>query len=127
MRYLGVDYGTKKVGLALSDEGGVLAFPHAVVPHSAALCDELYQLAVDEQVGAIVIGHSVSGRGEENAVMEGVHQCATALEARGMSVHLEPEFYTTAQARRSSADAHADAAAAALILQSFLDKLHAST
>src|SRR3989344_294976 len=60
MRYLGIDYGTKRVGLALSDEGGNMAFPLAVVKNDAKLNDTIVSFVKEKQVGAIVIGHSLA-------------------------------------------------------------------
>src|SRR3989344_7883518 len=40
MRYLGIDYGSSKVGLALSDDAGRMGFPHAVITNTSLLVDE---------------------------------------------------------------------------------------
>ena len=122
MRYLGVDCGTKKVGLALSDEEGVMAFPHRVVQNDTHFLKTLRELIAQEKVDAVVIGHSLSFKGEENPIMKEVHRLKETLEADKLVVHLEPEFLTTKQAREHTANAYADASAAALILQTFLDK-----
>ncbi len=66
MRYLGVDYGSSKVGLALSDEAGTMGFPHAIVPNTPRLADELCALIAGENVGAVVIGESRNLQGGEN-------------------------------------------------------------
>ena len=41
MKYLGIDFGSKRIGLAVSDDGGKLAFPHSVVPNGANLLEEI--------------------------------------------------------------------------------------
>mgnify|MGYP001345158392 FL=1 len=122
MKYLGVDYGTKKVGLAFSDDDGSLAFPHSVVPNDNALFDTIRELIQTNGVDVLVIGHSLAMDGRENPVMEQAHAFKEVFERSGLHVYLEPEFLTTFQAKRNTEDAMADAAAAALILQSFLDK-----
>ena len=58
MRYLGVDYGSKKIGLALSDESGTMGFPHSIVPNTPRLVEELCALIAKENIGAVVIGES---------------------------------------------------------------------
>ncbi|MBU6491090.1 Holliday junction resolvase RuvX, partial [Patescibacteria group bacterium] len=68
MRYLGIDYGTKKAGLALSDEAGTMGFPHSIVPTTLRLIDELCALIAKEDVGAIVIGESRTLAGGENPI-----------------------------------------------------------
>ncbi|HVM59032.1 MAG TPA: Holliday junction resolvase RuvX [Candidatus Paceibacterota bacterium] len=131
MRYLGVDYGTKKVGLALSDEGGTMGFPHAIVPNASSLADDLLALIAKENVGAVVIGESRSLSGEPNPVAQAAHALGDALAARGgIPVFYESEVYTSAEARRAPAKeeksrsprvrADVDDSAAALILTSYL-------
>ncbi|MDP2650037.1 MAG: Holliday junction resolvase RuvX [bacterium] len=124
MRYLGIDYGTKKIGLALSDEEGRLAFPHLVIPsgNSIDISIELKKMIEDENVNAVVIGESLDFKGEENIVAKKARALARALEDTGLPVHFEPEFLSSVQAKRSTEDAKADAAAAAIVLQTFLDK-----
>ena len=71
MRYLGVDYGSKKVGLALSDEQGTMGFPYAVVANFTTTVDELCACIVKENVGAVVIGESRNLAGDENPSVKG--------------------------------------------------------
>ena len=122
MKYLGIDYGTKKVGIALSDDEGKLAFPHSVEPNDMYLFEKIKQLLDDEGIIAIVMGHSLGFKGEDNPVMDRINHFTEALIHAGYHVHMEPEFLTTAQAKRHTADNMADASADALILQTFLDK-----
>ena len=122
MKYLGIDYGTKKVGLALSDDEGTMAFPHSVVANDTLLREHIENILEGERVHAVVIGHSRALDGSDNPVMEEIYGFQGMLERAGYTVRLEPEFFTTAQARRHTDDALADASAAALILQTFLDK-----
>jgi putative Holliday junction resolvase len=124
MRHLGIDYGTKKVGLALSDEGGHMAFPRTVIPNDEALMSNLEQLISDERVEVIVIGHSLGRDGAPNAIHTEVEELIGDLTlATGLPIHLEPEQYTSQAAARLQEDTkQLDAAAAALILDSFLQK-----
>ena len=52
MRYLGIDYGSKRVGLALSDEAGTIGFPHAILKNTRRLIDELRVIIAKENIGA---------------------------------------------------------------------------
>ena len=124
MRYLGIDYGTKRVGLALSDEAGKLAFPHTVVPNNAALLDAIKTLVSEKDVATIVIGHSLNRAGEPNAVHAAVETLVQEMTLElGLPIHLEPEQYTTqAAVRIQGKNDQTDAAAAALILDSYLIK-----
>ena len=131
MRYLGIDYGTKKIGLALSDEEGRMGFPHGVFPNTARLIDDVLALIELKQVGAVVMGDSRDFKGNENPVAKDARAFGTQLERRiGIPVHYELEMLTTQEARRNfegvresgSGSVVVDASAAALILTSFLDK-----
>lgn len=124
MRFLGIDYGTKRVGIALSDEGGRMAFPHVVLPNDAKLVSALESLIAREQVAEIVIGHSLDRDQTANPVQEGIEALIGDLTlACGLPIHLEPEQYTTQEALRIQGRTdHTDASAAALILNGFLAK-----
>jgi len=133
MRYLGVDYGSARVGLALSDEAGTMGFPHAVVPNTPRLAADVCALIDQEQVGAVVIGESRNLTGGENPIAKQARAFgATLAERTGLPVFYESEVFTSAAARRAPEKrvrsrtprrvVRVDAAAAALILTSFLSK-----
>jgi putative holliday junction resolvase len=124
MRLLGIDYGTKKVGLALTDDGGNMAFPHSVIKNDTSLVDTIVALIEEKGVAEVVIGHSLGRDGTANKVHEGVTELVTDLTlACGVPVHLEPEQYTTQEAIRfQGRTEHTDAAAASIILNSYLTR-----
>lgn len=124
MRYLGIDYGTKRVGVALSDESGALAFPYAILETSKGLLGEIKNICVQEGVERIVVGESRDYRGEPNQVMAAIDRFVEELSViAGVPIMLEGEFLSTRQARSSQEDRqHVDDSAAAIILQSYLDK-----
>lgn len=135
MRYLGIDYGSSKVGLAFSDEAGTMGFPHAIVVNTPRLLDELCVLVAKENVGAIVIGESHTLSGGENPIAKEAHAFGDQLVARAaVPVFYESEVFTSAEARRAPAKerksrspktyAPVDASAAALILTSYLSRTH---
>lgn len=134
MRYLGIDYGSKKVGLALSDEAGAMGFPHAIIPNTPRLVDELCALIAKEDVGAVVIGESRNLEGGENPIAEGARALGHMLTERaGVPVFYESEVFTSAEARRAPEKEMksrapkkriaVDASAAALILTSYLSRV----
>lgn len=131
MRYLGIDYGTKKIGLALSDEAGTMGFPHRIVGNDSRTLDEVVTLIAKERVEAVVMGESVGLSGTENPVAKEAKRFAAQLiEETGVPVYFEPEMYTTQEARRDFEGVHVaksgnvDASAAALILTSYLSRTH---
>lgn len=143
MRHLGIDYGTSKVGIALSDEAGTMGFPHSVMQNDEKLMDTLITLMQKENVKSVVFGESIDFSGNGNPVLAKAHAFANDLvEKTGVSVFFEPEMLTTQEARRgfdglhpqheantsrtrAKTDAHThatDASAAALILTSYLSR-----
>lgn len=68
MRILGIDYGTKRIGLALSDDNGKIAFPRGVIRNSKNALSEVLDLIKKEGVSQVVIGKSINSDGQENQV-----------------------------------------------------------
>jgi len=124
MRYIGIDYGSKRVGVALSDESGTMAFPHTVLANSSKLCNELEQIISQKEVSEIVIGHSLDKTNKPNKIQTAIEELITDLTlATGLPVHLQPEqFSTQAALQIQGRTTMTDAAAAALILDGFITK-----
>ena len=126
MKLLGIDYGTKRVGLAVSDEDGRMAFPKNVVPNTADLPTVLRSIADEVGAAHIIIGESKNLKGEDNPLMGGITRLKDSLQQLGLVVSLEPEYMTTQQAERlQDKSDQLDASAAAIILQSYLDRQRA--
>jgi putative Holliday junction resolvase len=125
MRYLGIDYGTKKVGLATADDDAKIAIPKSVIPNDKSLLDAVNRVIQDGEVDAVVIGESKNYKSEDNLVMKDIRYFARKLkEGTSISIHFEPEFLTSKGAEHIQENKKMDdASAAALILQSYLDKL----
>jgi putative Holliday junction resolvase len=142
MKYLGIDYGTKKIGIAVSDPLGTVAFPREVLVNDREVLKVLATLIETENIEGIVVGESFNLSGGLNPVAAAASQFAQKLKglaATPLTVTYQDERFTTKQARtlpnegaprgnvaRHRIDApvekQADAQAAALILQGFLDK-----
>lgn len=124
MRYLGIDYGVKRVGVTLSDEEGKVAFPHAVLANDKNLVAALAALCRERGISEVVIGDSRDFSGAPNAIAARIEAFKKRVgETTGLPVHSEPEFWSSAQAERWQGKTDKlDASAAAIILQSFLDR-----
>lgn len=125
MRYLGIDYGTKNIGLAISDEGGAFAFPLQTIKNSPNLVGEIEKIILTEEIGAVVIGESKNFQGWDNPVMAAVRIFADQLEGKtGLKIIFESEYLTSREAERvpGGEEEDIDARAAALILRSYLEK-----
>src|SRR6185503_4413417 len=68
MKALGIDYGTKRIGVAVSDDTGSLAFPLAVVESGPKALEEVANIARVNNVEQLVIGESLNFKGEPNEV-----------------------------------------------------------
>jgi putative Holliday junction resolvase len=135
MRVLGIDYGRKRLGLALSDEGGVLASPLATWNRARALETDLSnitRLAGDRRVGRIVVGLPLNMDGTEGEMAREVHAFVRALakEAR-CPVDTFDERLTSSETQRAMIEAglsrrrrkeERDVLAAVLILQGYLTR-----
>ncbi len=123
MKYIGIDYGKKRVGVAVSDEAGQFALPKEVLANDEKLISVISLLAKEIDAKAVIVGESKNYKGKDNLIMEKISPFKRDLEKLGIKVILEPEFMTSFAAQRFQGknELH-DASAAALILQSFLDK-----
>jgi putative holliday junction resolvase len=133
MRVLGVDFGLRRIGLALSDEREVLATPLRSLRIASVreAPSAVAAAARDTGAAAIVLGAPLGLEGEEaRPQMRRVERLATALRREtGLAVHLVDESMSTREAealvtparRARSGDAQ-HAGAAAVILQRWLDR-----
>ncbi|PIR70264.1 MAG: Holliday junction resolvase RuvX [Candidatus Niyogibacteria bacterium CG10_big_fil_rev_8_21_14_0_10_42_19] len=125
-RILGIDYGRMKIGIAVSDEGHKLAFPKTTHPNSWSLFLEfLKNLILKEDIIEIVVGLPAQLDGSGAELTPEVKDFAEKLkDSFRLPIHFENESFTSkAVESMGSAPAHrTDASAAALILQSFLDR-----
>jgi putative Holliday junction resolvase len=125
VRILAIDYGSKRVGIALSDENRRFALPLTVISNTPKLAAEVAKIALQHGAGEIVLGESRNYKGKPNEIHADSLDFKKKLEGRGLAVHFEPEFMTSAQAERlQGKSGQIDASAAALILQSYLDRMN---
>lgn len=137
MKYVGIDYGAKKIGIALSDVGGKIAFPYSVIPNDDHAVGAIIGVMMQEDAEGIVIGDTRTASGGVNDITETFSHFVDVLErVANLTVFLVREQGTTGAARaglgegaprgevqspRTVKDEGIDARAAALILQRFLD------
>ena len=123
-RLLGIDFGHKRVGLAVTDEMQTMAFPHKVFVNDNSLIKNICAVVAEKQISEIVIGHSLDKEGNPNSIHDKVEALMLDLTLEtGLPIHLEPEQYTTQAALRlQGRNDMTDAAAAALILDTFITK-----
>ena len=138
-RILALDVGDRRIGVAVGDPTGLLATPIDTVDgerESLAL-DEVVRLIADYEVEEIVVGLPLSLSGRPGAQARRVREFAEAIGRRvAIEVVFQDERYSSVQAERllresgkrpSRDKGRVDSAAAAIILQSYLDSRRASS
>lgn len=101
MRALGIDFGLKRVGLAVSDPTGTLVSPYRTIERTTrdALFDELLDILDKESVEAVVVGLPLSLNGEDTLTTRQARNFADSLGRRTeLPIHLMDERLTSAQA-----------------------------
>lgn len=141
MKFLGIDYGTKRIGLAISDDGGRLAFPKEIILNDSEVFKNVGAILKKEKIEEIVVGESVDFSGKLNALSVRIEEFILELQKNfKLPISKQKEFLTSVEARNSKNTketltqkqshsrlkdkkrGHIDASAAALILQRYLDK-----
>jgi len=133
-RMLGIDYGKKRIGLALSDPTGVIASPLDVIENAGMQKStrKLAELAADREIERFVVGLPLNMDGSEGPAARLVRTFAGKLgESSGLPVDLWDERLTTSAAERAMLQAdlsrakrakRIDKLAAQAILQAYLDR-----
>ncbi len=132
-RILGLDYGARRIGVAISDPLGITAQPLCTLKNKKdQLLESLARLIEERQVGRVVLGLPLHMHGEESAAARDVRDLGGELAARtGVAVEYIDERLTTVIAQRvltqsgmSGAKKRnvVDKLAATVILQTWLDR-----
>ena len=120
-KLLGIDYGAKRVGIAVSDDSGSVAFPKTTLLNNQSLLQTLTTLIRNENVMGVVFGESKHFSGEDNPIMKDARRFADELKrSAGLPVYYESEFNTSVEARRDIPEGKVDAEAATIILNSYI-------
>jgi putative Holliday junction resolvase len=123
MKYLGIDYGTKRIGLATSDEEGKMAFPLSVIENDNKMVENIHQIIKEKEIKTVIIGESKNYKMEDNAIMTDILDLKSIIESVfQIDAILYPEVLTSVQAEKiQGKNEMLDASAATIILQSYLD------
>ncbi len=123
MRYLGIDYGARSIGLALSDARGSFAFPLEVIPNDSHALENIAHVIEEKKAEAIVMGDTRADSGVANTLTAQCEKFAAQLGSRTkLPVSFAREAWSSFEAARYAPDEKKrDEAAAAIILQRFLD------
>jgi putative Holliday junction resolvase len=131
MKYLALDLGDRRIGVATSDASGMIARPLLVFRRASRVEDfaRVADLVREQQIDAVIVGLPINMDGTEGRQAEWVRNYSAALAgALPVPVHLWDERLTTEEAAeimraqgKQPTPGWIDAVAAAVILQSYLD------
>jgi len=139
VRVLAIDYGRKRIGLALSDEMGLTAQPFATFVRTNRKSDlrRLREICRANDVQQIVVGHPVKMSGERGEMAHEAARFAARLEKDlGIAVELQDERLTSWEAEQIAAESKPaakrkrrslDDVAAAILLREYLDSKRSGT
>ena len=140
-KILGIDHGSVRIGIALSDESLTIAFGRDVLPNDKKLVDKLKKIILDENVSQVIIGYPLSLNGKKTNQTEVVESFARLLRASfsvssfgDIKISMWDERFTSKMAADSMIESgmkkkkrrnksNLDIISAAIMLQSYLDSL----
>lgn len=134
MRVLGIDLGSKRIGIATSDRSGTIATPYTVLLRCGSMGGDhrnIAKMVVEEEAEAVIVGLPLNMDGTEGKAAQAARvEAARMATVVGVPVHVHDERLTTVEAdrvlmeQRMNAQARrrvVDKVAAAVMLQSWLD------
>ena len=132
-RLLAIDYGSRRVGLALSDPLKMIASPYRTIINkgNSNLIVEIERIIAAEDVEQIIIGLPLGMAGQITEQTKKVEEFADKLTARGIAIEYEDERWSSVAAKRSMKEQNissgynkelVDQTAAAIFLQQYLDR-----
>lgn len=129
MRILGIDFGEKRIGLAISDEGESIAFEVGIVPAERFFAD-LPGIVLEREVQKIIVGLPLNMSGERTAKTEEADRFCKRIQELlpDIPCDLMDERLSSVMAQSISGSSKGiDGLAAQIFLQNYLNKNHAKT
>ena len=132
-RLLAIDYGARRVGLALSDPLKMIASPYRTIinKNNTILIEEIERIIAAEDVELTIIGLPLGMAGQKTEQTKKVEKFVDKLTDRGIIIKYEDERWSSVAAKRSMKEqniksgynkALVDQTAAAIFLQQYLDR-----
>ena len=132
-RFLAIDYGARRVGLALSDPLKMIASPYRTIikKNNTILIEEIERIIAAEDVELTIIGLPLGMAGQKTEQTKKVEEFVDKLTDRGIIIKYEDERWSSVAAKRSMKEQNiksgynkglVDQTAAAIFLQQYLDR-----
>ena len=131
MRFLGIDYGNKRIGISISDQSNIIANPYTTINNTGFdnVINQIINIIEEEQITDIVIGLPLSFNFTNTEQTELTQKFIDYLNLKlsQIKIHIENEILSTKEAENrldnlEDKDSVIDQTASSLILQSYLDK-----
>jgi putative Holliday junction resolvase len=134
-RIMAVDFGLKRIGIALSDSLKLFAYPHITLENDSKLFNELKKIVEEKQVEEIVLGIPAENKPSKTSVVKSIEKFKEELESKiKLKIILWDESYTSAIAQQKILESVTkknkrqnkgllDMYSAAVILQEYLDSI----
>jgi len=131
MRFLGIDYGNKRIGISISDQSNVIANPYTTIINNSFsnVINQIIDIIEKEKITDIVIGLPLSFNFTNTEQTELTQKFIDYLNLKlsQIKIHIENEILSTKEAENrlddlEDKDSVIDQTASSLILQSYLDK-----
>ena len=120
-KLMAIDYGSKRVGVASTDESGLFALPRMVLENNDELLEKIIKFKEEQNIEKIIIGESKNFEGESNFIQTDIDRFKAELE-KYVEVVLHPEILTTREERQLQGNTPmTDASAAALIWKNYIE------
>ncbi|MFZ4619204.1 MAG: Holliday junction resolvase RuvX [Bacteroidota bacterium] len=133
-RYLGIDYGSVRIGLSVSDPLKIIAQGFKTIQNNERSIDEIVAVIAEQDIERIILGNPLNLKGEMSTKAEEVREFAKKLQERtGKEIIMLDERFTSVMAQRSiismgtkksqrqNNKGKVDEVAAAILLQGYLD------
>lgn len=124
-RALGIDYGKKRVGVAMSDPDKKIAFPHSIIENDPELPQQIHELCKQNEIDLVVVGESKDFNQKENPIMADIKRFVEKFSKLShITLVYEPETLSSHQVSKIQGDTeNIDSGAASIILQSYLNRV----
>lgn len=135
-RILGIDFGLKRIGLALSDPLRIFAYPYQTLNNDKNLWKDIKKIIGEKNVEKIILGYPLQESGIKSQVAEAIEKFRTDLKSKfGIEVIFWDERYTSVMAQEKIIESVTkkskrrdkgllDRNSAAIILQEYLNSLN---
>lgn len=123
-KYLGIDYGARRIGLAVGNDEAKIAQPLKTLVTDKGYWDDLVAVIGEQEISELVVGLPRNLNGDDTAQTREVRFFAAELASLKLPIHLQDEAGTTDAAKQlDGAKTDLDALAAMIILQDYLESL----